>query len=99
MLEVGSYQLTVPGPIVFGIGRRVNSGKSATVVDEVHKRVLLILVKELAGGGTPDMRRAGGVSPLRSWEQGQKSKASALRKTGCGGSLRVRCDMTKRNRI
>jgi hypothetical protein len=49
-LKIGSDKPAVPGPIVFGIRRRMNAGETAAVAYVAFKRRLLPAIENIARG-------------------------------------------------
>ena len=49
VVEVRSHQLTVPLPIIFCIGRRVDADKASAALDKPFEGCLLVAIENIAG--------------------------------------------------
>ena len=58
--EISTKEPVVPGPVVFGVGSRVNAGKAATSVDITFKRCLLLIAQQFTGC---TQKNDGGILP------------------------------------
>ena len=54
VVEVGADEVAVPGPVVLGVGRRVDAGVAAAGLDVALERGLLGRVEHVTGGGEED---------------------------------------------
>jgi len=48
-VKIGSYQPTVPLPIIFCICRRVDAGKATATLDKPFEGCLLVKIENIAG--------------------------------------------------